>query len=103
VTGYCPCITENIYENDQTGITGSGDPMQTRIKEYRNHLSLTQDDLAKKVGVRRETIVFLEQGKYNPSLKLAHDVATTLNATIDELFIFDEGLETPQSRVVLVD
>jgi putative transcriptional regulator len=77
--------------------------MQTRIKEYRNHLSLTQDDLAKKVGVRRETIVFLEQGKYNPSLKLAHDVATTLNATIDELFIFDEELETPQSRVVLVD
>ncbi|MDD1687657.1 helix-turn-helix transcriptional regulator [Methanoregula sp.] len=77
--------------------------MQTRIKEYRNRISLTQDDLAKKVGVRRETIVFLEQGKYNPSLKLAHDVATTLNATIDELFIFDDDLMTPQSRVVLVD
>ncbi|GEM_PF-181484 len=109
MTGYCPCITENNYENDQTGITGSGDPMQTRIKEYRNRLSLTQDDLAKKVGVRRETIVFLEQGKYNPSLKLAHDVATTLNATIDELFIFDDELETaelpekPESRVVLED
>jgi putative transcriptional regulator len=82
--------------------------MNTRIKEYRTRLSLTQDDLAKKVGVRRETIVFLEQGKYNPSLKLAHDVAKTLNATIDELFIFDDdrpdgpnGQDGPAARVVL--
>ena len=77
--------------------------MKTRIKEYRARLSFTQDDLAKRIGVRRETIVFLEQGKYNPSLKLAHDVAKTLNTTIDELFIFDDEPETPQSRVVLVD
>ncbi|MDD1694094.1 MAG: helix-turn-helix transcriptional regulator [Methanoregula sp.] len=77
--------------------------MRTKIKEYRAQLSLTQDDLAKLVGVRRETIVFLEQGKYNPSLKLAHDVAKVLNATIDELFIFDDAPETPESRVVLVD
>jgi len=77
--------------------------VQTKIREYRTRLSLTQDDLAKIVGVRRETIVFLEQGKYNPSLKLAHDVAKTLNTTIDELFIFDDEPETPQSRVVLVD
>ena len=77
--------------------------MRTRIKEYRSKISLTQDDLAKKVGVRRETIVFLEQGKYNPSLKLAHEVAKALNATIDELFIFDDERETPESRVVLVD
>jgi putative transcriptional regulator len=80
--------------------------MNTRIKEYRTRLNITQDDLAKKVGVRRETIVFLEQGKYNPSLKLAHEVAKTLNATIDELFIFDDAPETPElpeSRVVLGD
>jgi putative transcriptional regulator len=77
--------------------------MRTRIKEYRSQRSLTQDDLAKKVGVRRETIVFLEQGKYNPSLKLAHEVAKALDATIDELFIFDDEPETPESRVVLVD
>lgn len=63
--------------------------MRTNIREYRARLSLTQDDLAKKVGVRRETIVFLEQGKYNPSLRLAHDVAKVLGTTIDELFIFD--------------
>jgi putative transcriptional regulator len=64
--------------------------MRTRIKEYRARYDMTQDDLAKVVGVRRETIVFLEKGKYNPSLKLAHDVAKALHATIDELFIFDE-------------
>lgn len=64
--------------------------MRTRIKEYRAKYDLTQDDLAKRVGVRRETIVFLEKGKYNPSLKLAHDIAKALNAKIDELFIFDE-------------
>ncbi|MEN6516774.1 MAG: helix-turn-helix transcriptional regulator [Methanospirillum sp.] len=63
--------------------------MITRIKEYRARLSVTQEELAKAVGVRRETIVFLEQGKYNPSLKLAHDVAKVLDASIDELFVFD--------------
>jgi putative transcriptional regulator len=63
--------------------------MQTKIKEYRVKLDLTQEQLADKVGVRRETIVFLEQGKYNPSLKLAHDVAQILKSTIDKLFIFN--------------
>jgi putative transcriptional regulator len=80
--------------------------VQTRIKEYRSRLSLTQDDLAKLVGVRRETIVFLEQGKYNPSLKLAHDVAQALHTKIDDLFIFndkDKEPESPEQRVVLVD
>ena len=63
--------------------------MKTKIKELRARYNLTQEDLAKKVGVRRETIVFLEKGKYNPSLKLAHDVAKALKSNIDELFIFD--------------
>ncbi|MGD1005478.1 MAG: helix-turn-helix transcriptional regulator [Methanoregulaceae archaeon] len=80
--------------------------MITRIKDYRTRQNLTQEDLAKKVGVRRETIVFLERGKYNPSLKLAHDVAKTLNTTIENLFIFEEEVpepESPESRVVIVD
>ena len=63
--------------------------MKTRIKEFRARYNLTQEDLAKKIDVRRETIVFLEKGKYNPSLKMAHDVAKALKTTIDELFIFD--------------
>ncbi|MBU0459729.1 MAG: helix-turn-helix transcriptional regulator [Nanoarchaeota archaeon] len=62
--------------------------MKTRIKEFRAKYDLTQEDLAKKVGVRRETIVFLEKGKYIPSLQLAHDVAKALKTSIEELFIF---------------
>lgn len=65
--------------------------MRTRIKEFRARYNLTQEDLANLVGVRRETIVFLEKGKYNPSLKLAHDVAKALHSSIDELFLFDEA------------
>jgi len=64
--------------------------MKTRIKEYRARFCLTQAELAKKVGVRRETIVFLEKGDYNPSLKLAAKVARELNATINELFILED-------------
>jgi putative transcriptional regulator len=80
-----------------------GESMQTRIKEYRTRMNLTQEDLGKIVGVRRETIVFLEQGKYNPSLRLAHDVAQTLRTTIDDLFVFDNDGPAPEERVVLVD
>lgn len=64
--------------------------MRTRIKEFRARYDLTQEDLARKIGVRRETILFMEKGKYNPSLKLAHDVAKALQTTIDDLFIFEE-------------
>ena len=63
--------------------------MKNRIKELRAKYNLTQDDLAKKVGVRRETIVFLEKDKYNPSLNLAYRVAKALKVTIDELFNFE--------------
>ncbi len=63
--------------------------MRTRIKEFRARLGLTQEDLARKVGVRRETILYMEKGEYNPSLQLAHDAAAALGTTIDELFLFD--------------
>jgi len=64
--------------------------VRTRIREYRARRNLTQEKLAELVGVRRETIIFLEQGKYNPSLRLAHNVAKALKTTIDKIFIFDE-------------
>lgn len=67
--------------------------MRTRIKELRARYNLTQEDLARKVGVRRETILYLEKGKYNPSLKLAHDVARVLKTTIEKLFIFENQEE----------
>jgi putative transcriptional regulator len=64
--------------------------MKTRIKEYRTRLNLTQERLADMVGVRRETIIFLEKGKYNPSLRLAYNVAKALGATVEELFDFGD-------------
>ena len=63
---------------------------KTRIKELRARYDLTQDDLARMVGVRRETILYLEKGKYNPSLMLAHQIAQTLKTTIDDLIIFED-------------
>ena len=63
--------------------------MNNRIKELRARDNLTQAKLADLVEVRRETIVFLEKGKYNPSLKLAHAVGKVFNLKIEEVFIFD--------------
>lgn len=63
--------------------------MKTRIKELRARDNITQVDLAQKVGVRRETIVFLEKGKYNPSLKLASDISKVFELKIEEIFILD--------------
>ena len=63
---------------------------KTKIKELRARYDLTQEDLAKEVGVTRQTIVYLEKGTYNPSLDLAHRVAKVLKTTIDDLFVFDE-------------
>lgn len=59
------------------------------LKKYRQLAELTQEELAKKVNVRRETIVRLEAGKYNPSLKLAIDIAKAVNAPIEDIFAFD--------------
>jgi putative transcriptional regulator len=64
--------------------------VKTKIKELRARYDLTQEDLAKKVGVRRETILSIEKGNYYPSVKLAYDIAKVLQTTIDDLFIFDD-------------
>ncbi|HOI59876.1 MAG TPA: helix-turn-helix transcriptional regulator [Candidatus Pacearchaeota archaeon] len=64
--------------------------MRTNIKELRVKYNLTQEDLARMVGVRRETILFLEKGKYMPSLKLAYDVAKVLKSNIEDVFVFDD-------------
>ena len=64
--------------------------MNNKVRELRLTNSLTQSDLAEQVGVRRETIVFLEKGKYNPSLKLAYDIAKIFGLTIEEVFFPDK-------------
>ena len=74
----CRCRSANVQNNHMTN----------RIKELRQKYGLTQEELAARVKVRRETIIFLEQGKYNPSLRLAYDVAKALKTTVDDLFIF---------------
>lgn len=64
--------------------------MKTRIKELRARYNMTQEDLARIVGARRETILFIEKGKYNPSLKLAYDIAKALHSSLDELYSFED-------------
>ena len=62
--------------------------LTTKLREYRARYKLSQEELARKVGVRRETIGNLENGKYNPSLKLAMDIANVFGCTVEELFQF---------------
>lgn len=62
--------------------------LKTNLKEYRENINMKQSELAELVGVRRETIVHLENGKYNPSLKLAMDIAKIFEATVEKLFEF---------------
>lgn len=64
--------------------------MENRIKEFREKYKMTQQDLAKKVGVSRQTIISLENGRYNPSIHLAHKVSKTFNKMIEDIFIFSE-------------
>ena len=68
--------------------------LKTKIKEYREKVGMKQSELAELVNVRRETIVCLENGKYNPSLKLAMDIAKVFDIQVEELFSFiDENVE----------
>ena len=72
------------------GDEGERMSLTTKIREYRVRDKLSQEELAQKVGVRRETIGNLENGKYNPSLKLAMDIAKVFGCTVEELFFFED-------------
>ncbi|WP_297036687.1 helix-turn-helix transcriptional regulator [uncultured Enorma sp.] len=63
--------------------------LKNRISEHRERLGLTQQALADAVGVRRETIVNLERGRYNPSLKLALKICAVLEATVEDVFLLE--------------
>ena len=65
----------------------------TKMREYRAKYNMTQDELAALVGVRRETIINLEKGRYNPSLKLAMDIARVFSCSVEDLFSFEEEEE----------
>ena len=64
--------------------------MENKIKDLRKELGVTQEDLAFKVGVTRQTIISLENGKYNASLQLAYKIAKYFNRSIEEIFVFKE-------------
>ena len=64
--------------------------LKTKLHEFRKEMGINQSELAQAVGVRRETIVNLENGKYNPSLKLAMDIAHYFGKTVEEIFIFED-------------
>ena len=64
--------------------------LETKIKELRFFAGLSQEELATKVGVRRETIIRLEKGAYNPSLKLAMDIAKVFGKSVEEVFVFSQ-------------
>lgn len=63
--------------------------MENRIKELRAIRKITQEQLSKKVGVSRQSIVAIESGKYNPSLELAFKIARVFNYPIEEIFIYE--------------
>ena len=76
-----------LHNGSQGGLTTA---LKTKIREYREAAGLKQTDLAQLVQVRRETIVHLENGRYNPSLKLAMDIAKVFSVSVEELFSFTE-------------
>ena len=64
--------------------------MKNRIEEIRNEKGIRQEELAKQMGVSRQTISSLENGRYNPSILLAHKIAQFFEMTIEEVFLFEE-------------
>lgn len=71
-------------------LTGKEEGMKNCIKELRKEQRISQEELASAVAVTRQTIISLENGKYNASLLLAHEIAKYFGKTIEEVFLFDE-------------
>ena len=65
--------------------------MEQRIKVLRASFGWTQEQLSEKLGVSRQTIISIENGRYNPSLELAYKIAKSFQLSIEEVFIFEEG------------
>lgn len=65
--------------------------MKNKIKVFRAMYDLTQEDLAREVGVTRQTILAIEKGKYDPSLELAFKMARRFQVTIEDIFVFEES------------
>ncbi len=81
-----------VYSGCKASFTSEreGDEMKNRIEEIRNEKGVRQEDLARLMGVSRQTISSLENGRYNPSIMLAHKIAQYFGMAIEEVFIFEE-------------
>ena len=75
--------------------------IKNRIKEYRAKFDMKQEELAEKVGVRRETIGNLEKGRYNPSLVLAWKIAKVFNTSIEDVFTVEEYMKKHPSQAAV--
>ena len=80
-------MQSKLYINKRNSI---GVKMKNRIEEIRNAKGIKQDELGKMLGVSRQTISSLENGRYNPSITLAHKIAKLFELSIEEIFIFEE-------------
>lgn len=67
--------------------------MKNRLRELREERGLTQEELAKALGVTRQTIIAIEKGKYDPSLRLAFKIARLFNVKIEDIFIYENSKE----------
>ncbi len=81
----------NLSQKERFG--GEMSTLVSRMKVYREKYSMSQKELAERVGVRRETIVRLESGQYNPSLRLAMDISKEFQVPVEEMFSFEEDPE----------
>jgi putative transcriptional regulator len=75
--------------------------VRTKLKVYRAMHDLTQEDLAKEIGITRQTIIAIEKGKYNPSLELAFKIARYFEVNIEDIFIFDQNRNKNQKGEVV--
>ena len=85
-------ILEGLLYNQivKRALLFGGDVLKNKIKEMRKGNNVTQEELALAVGVTRQTVISLENGKYNASIQLAYKIAKFFGVTIEELFIFEE-------------
>ena len=74
--------------------------MKTKLKVYRAMHDLTQEDLAREIGVTRQTIIAIEKGKYNPSLELAFRIARYFEVSIEDIFVYGQDLRSVEGKGV---
>lgn len=72
--------------------------MKTKLKVYRAMHDLTQEDLAGKIGITRQTIIAMEKGKYNPSLELAFKIARYFDVAIEDIFVYDQDPRSSEGK-----